>query len=127
MTQANAMQPPSNINDYTIYISSSAVNRIRTLVAQEQGENPDLPVYFQITVLSGGCYGFQYKFDFVDKFGTDDLIFKFEGITVIVDEVSAELLKDVTIDYVEELIGAAFTLKNPNASTSCGCGNSFSI
>lgn len=128
---AFAMQAPETLCESTLYITESALNRLRFLKAQQK-KNTDgdsLPSqYLRISVLSGGCYGFQYKFEFDAKPTTqDDLIFTHEDITVVIDDVSYDLLKDTTLDYVQELIGAAFTLKNPNSEASCGCGNSFSI
>ena len=121
------MRAPASITDSTIYITDGAVNRLRVLRTQEQAKNPEAKCLLRISVLSGGCYGFQYKFDFATDTLPDELCFTFEDLIVVTDEVSFELLKDVTLDYVQELIGAAFTLRNPNSDASCGCGNSFSI
>ena len=123
----NPMESPASITDSTIYITDSAVNRLRVLRQQEQAKNPEAKYLLRISVLSGGCYGFQYNFDFVTEMLPNELCFTFEDLSVVTDEVSYELLKDVTLDYVQELIGAAFTLRNPNSDASCGCGNSFSI
>jgi iron-sulfur cluster insertion protein len=120
MTTNHAMLPPQTITDSTIYITESAVNQLQTLGSQESSS-------LRVTVLSGGCSGFQYKFDFERTAGLTDLVFTYHGIAVLTDEISYDLLKGVTLDYVQELIGSAFTLKNPNASQACGCGNSFSI
>ena len=83
--------------------------------------------YFRITVLGGGCAGFQYKFDFSDKPNDDDLIFNYKNADVLIDKTSIELIKGSKIDYVNELIGSSFKISNPLASSSCGCGTSFSI
>ncbi len=123
----NPMQAPAPLTDSTIYITDSAVNRLRILMTQERQKKPQATLLLRISVLSGGCYGFQYKFDFTNEPLKDELIFIFEELTVVTDEISYDLLKDVTLDYVQELIGAAFTLRNPNSDASCGCGNSFSI
>ena len=83
--------------------------------------------YFRITVLGGGCAGFQYKFDFDNQKNDDDTIFKTKKVTVIIDATSLELINGSKIDYVNELIGSSFKILNPQASSSCGCGTSFSM
>ena len=83
--------------------------------------------YFRITVLGGGCAGFQYKFDFDNSKNNDDIILKTETIEVVIDNISLNLIKGSKIDYVNELIGSSFKIINPQASSSCGCGTSFSI
>jgi Iron-sulfur cluster assembly accessory protein len=124
------MQAPENYTA-TLHITQSALERLKELRSQEknqeQNQEQEQDVVLRITVLSGGCSGFQYKFAFEKAPGSEDLCFSYDGVQVITDEISYELLKEVTLDYVQELIGAAFTLRNPNATNSCGCGNSFSI
>ena len=83
--------------------------------------------YFRITVLGGGCAGFQYKFDFENFKKDDDILIEEEKINVVIDETSMELIQNSKIDYVHELIGSSFKITNPQASSSCGCGTSFSI
>ena len=83
--------------------------------------------YFRITVLGGGCAGFQYKFDFENSKKDDDILIENEQINVLIDETSMELIQNSKIDYVNELIGSSFRITNPQASSSCGCGTSFSI
>ena len=83
--------------------------------------------YFRITVLGGGCAGFQYKFDFENFKNDDDVLIKKKMINVLIDETSMELIQNSKIDYVHELIGSSFKITNPQASSSCGCGTSFSI
>ena len=87
----------------------------------------DSASYFRITVLGGGCAGFQYKFDFENQKNADDVLIKEKKINVVIDETSLELIKNSKIDYVHELIGSSFKIINPQASSSCGCGTSFSI
>jgi len=87
----------------------------------------DSASYFRITVLGGGCAGFQYKFDFENQKNADDVLIKENKINVVIDETSLELIKNSKIDYVHELIGSSFKIINPQASSSCGCGTSFSI
>ena len=77
--------------------------------------------------MGGGCAGFQYKFDFTNKPKDDDLVFNYKKADVLIDKTSIELIKGSKIDYVNELIGSSFKISNPLASSSCGCGTSFSI
>jgi len=107
-----------------VVLTESAAQRILTLIHEEQSATPSL---FRVMVSGGGCSGFQYHFSLDDKIQEDDQVFEEHGVKVVVDEASLALLDGAQIDYVEELIGASFQIKNPNASSSCGCGNSFSI
>jgi iron-sulfur cluster insertion protein len=81
----------------------------------------------RIAVSGGGCSGFQYGFTFDEEKNEDDVVFERDGVVVVVDEVSLDLLAGAEVDFVEDLMGASFQIKNPNAASSCGCGNSFSI
>jgi len=83
--------------------------------------------FFRITVLGGGCAGFQYKFDFENSIKKDDIILKTPKINVLIDGTSLNFIKGSKVDYVTELIGSSFKISNPQASSSCGCGTSFSI
>jgi len=87
----------------------------------------DSASYFRITVLGGGCAGFKYKFDFENSKNDDDILIENEKINLIIDRISMELIQNSKIDYVHELIGSSFKIINPQASSSCGCGTSFSI
>ncbi|SUS08463.1 putative chaperone involved in Fe-S cluster assembly and activation; hesB-like [Candidatus Defluviicoccus seviourii] len=106
-----------------IRISAKAAGRIATLVANEG----DPALMFRIAVSGGGCSGFQYGFSLDDQCRDDDRVFENGGVRVIVDEMSLELIRGSEIDYVDELIGAYFAVKNPNATATCGCGSSFSV
>jgi iron-sulfur cluster insertion protein len=106
-----------------VHLSESAAKRVKTL--QGQQAKPDLMLRVQVD--GGGCAGFQYIFDFAEAPKDDDKIFEEHGVKMLVDEVSLGFLQGSTIDYIESLIGAAFQVKNPNASSSCGCGTSFSV
>jgi iron-sulfur cluster insertion protein len=106
-----------------ITISDSAARRITALKAQEAAEG----AFLRIAVSGGGCSGFQYGLSFDEETSPDDVVFEHGGIRVIVDDVSLELLNGSEVDFVEDLMGASFQIKNPNAASSCGCGNSFSI
>ena len=83
--------------------------------------------HFRIKVDGGGCAGFQYNFTFTDTKDSKDLILLQNNVKVIVDDVSLNLIKGSTLDYVKELIGSSFKIENPQATSSCGCGTSFSI
>ena len=107
--------------DKNIEITSNAQAHIAQVLKNDKAR------YFRITVLGGGCAGFQYKFDFDNSKNKEDIIFKTEKIEVVIDNISLNLIKGSKIDYVNELIGSSFKITNPQASSSCGCGTSFSI
>jgi len=111
------------IEQRRIVLTESAVRRIALLRAQEQAEN----AFLRIAVSGGGCSGFQYGFTFDDQRNEDDMVFERDGVAVVVDDVSLGLLSGAEVDFVEDLMGASFQIRNPNAASSCGCGNSFSI
>ena len=104
-----------------IEITENAQKHIALIMTSENSN------FFRITVLGGGCAGFQYKFDFDNVKNIDDIIFSIKEISVIIDPTSLKLIKGSKIDYVDELIGSSFKISNPQASSSCGCGTSFSI
>ena len=106
-----------------IRITESAARRITALKAQEEATG----AFLRIAVSGGGCSGFQYGLSFDDQKNADDFAFEKDGVTVIVDDVSLDLLNGAEVDFVEDMMGASFQIKNPNAASSCGCGNSFSI
>ena len=104
-----------------IEITEGAQNYIASLIKKDKFD------YFRITVLGGGCAGFQYKFDFDNKKNDDDILIKTNKISVLIDKISLGLINGSKIDYVDELIGSSFKVTNPKASSSCGCGTSFSV
>ncbi len=104
-------------------ITESAARRVSELIQAESGEG----LMLRVAVSGGGCSGFQYGFSFDDTVRDDDRTFQRDGVTVVVDEVSLDLLAGSEIDFVEELIGSSFQIRNPNATSSCGCGTSFAI
>jgi len=104
-----------------IEITNNAQKHIASVLEKDSAS------YFRITVLGGGCAGFQYKFNFENLKNEDDILIKEDKIKVIIDETSMELIQNSKIDYVHELIGSSFKITNPQASSSCGCGTSFSI
>ena len=104
-----------------IEITEGAQNYIANLIKKDKSN------YFRITVLGGGCAGFQYKFDFDDIRNDDDILFNTNKISVLIDKISLGLINGSKIDYVNELIGSSFKVTNPKATSSCGCGTSFSL
>jgi iron-sulfur cluster insertion protein len=113
----------SDVGERSITVTASAAKRIAFLREQEDVGDANL----RIAVSGGGCSGFQYGLSFDDQTNPDDLVFERDGIGVVVDEVSLDLLNGAEVDFVEDLMGASFQIRNPNAASSCGCGNSFSI
>jgi iron-sulfur cluster insertion protein len=114
---------PGEIAEQRIVLTENAARRIAMLRAREQAED----AFLRIAVSGGGCSGFQYGFSFDQQKNEDDFVFERDGVAVVVDEVSLGLLSGAEVDFVEDLMGAAFQIRNPNAASSCGCGNSFSI
>jgi iron-sulfur cluster insertion protein len=103
-------------------LSPAAAKRIQAIGARE-----GRPVMLRVAVEGGGCSGFQYQFDLVDEAQPDDLKIEADGSAALVDEMSLAFLKGSVIDFIDELAGAEFKIRNPNAKSSCGCGVSFSI
>lgn len=92
-------------------------------IAQRQGKPPIL----RLSVEGGGCSGFQYRFDLADATDSDDMVSETDGVRLVVDPVSLDLVAGSTVDFVESLGGAAFKVENPNATAGCGCGSSFGV
>ena len=105
----------------TFSISESAANRIKDLLEKEDAQ------FLRIRVSGGGCSGFQYHFVFDSETTPDDQFFEKDDAKVAIDDVSLGLLENSELDFVEDLAMATFLIRNPNAASSCGCGNSFSI
>jgi iron-sulfur cluster insertion protein len=106
-----------------IEITDNAISKIADLLAEE--DNPKLKL--RTFVQGGGCSGFQYGFTFDEEQNEDDFEIQKLGVTVLVDSMSMQYLQGATIDYKEDLNGSNFSIKNPNAETTCGCGSSFSV
>ena len=106
-----------------VTLSDSAAKRVAWLIEQE--DQPNLRL--RVRVDGGGCSGFQYGFSFDDRINDDDHLFARDGVELVVDDVSLDLINGSEIDYVEELIGAAFAIRNPNATSACSCGSSFAV
>jgi iron-sulfur cluster insertion protein len=113
----------SEIEDRRIVVTENAARRIAVLRTQEEAEK----AFLRIAVSGGGCSGFQYGLSFDKQRNEDDFVFERDGVAVVVDDVSLGLLNGAEVDFVEDLMGASFRINNPNAASSCGCGNSFSI
>ena len=110
------------MTEQAVTMTERAAKRIAEIVSGETNAS-----MLRISVDGGGCSGFSYKYDLVDEKADDDLILEGHGATVIIDQMSLMYLGGSEIDFVDELIGASFQIKNPNATASCGCGTSFSI
>ena len=116
MTAHDAMEAPVKLTD-------SAAARINAIVEDMNSDKKML----RVAVNGGGCSGFQYSFDLEDKQNPDDVVVKNQGATLLVDSISLMYLAGSEVDYVSDLIGAAFQIKNPNATASCSCGSSFTV
>jgi iron-sulfur cluster insertion protein len=118
-----AMNDMTPLPDRQVSLSDSAARRIAELIAAEGDEK----LMLRLSVSGGGCSGFQYGFSFDNNAQVDDHLFERDGVKVVIDDASLDLLNGAEIDFVEDLVGAAFQVKNPNAKSSCGCGSSFSV
>ena len=108
--------------DVPVRVSASAASQIFKIL-----EVDSRLALLRVSVSGGGCSGFQYGFDLVEQKNDDDLVIERDKIKVVIDPVSLSFLEGSEIDYVESLIGASFQVHDPNATSSCGCGTSFSI
>jgi iron-sulfur cluster insertion protein len=106
-----------------VKMASGAIAKIKELMAEENNPNLKLRMF----VSGGGCSGMQYGFTFEEEVNEDDFDLEFDGIHVLVDSMSSQYLHGAEVDYTESLQGSSFSIKNPNAQTSCGCGSSFSV
>ena len=120
---SNAQAEPMGGDDRRVALTASAAKQVAVLRKTQGGEG----LMLRIAVSGGGCSGFQYGFSFDDTVREDDHVFERDGVAVLVDDVSLDLLNGAEIDFVDELIGASFQVRNPNAASSCGCGTSFSL
>jgi iron-sulfur cluster insertion protein len=104
-------------------IQPSAVEKLQEILAEENNPNIKLRVFVQ----GGGCSGFSYGFTLDEQQNEDDFVFSFDNVNVLVDGMSHQYLQDASIKYSSDLHGSAFTIDNPNATSTCGCGSSFSV
>ncbi len=111
----------SDIQNFAV--TDSAATQIAKLIQHEGND----ALHLRLAVNGGGCAGFSYAFSFDETQQPEDHLFEKNGIGVLVDETSLDLLQGSILDFVDDLIGAAFQVKNPNATSSCGCGTSFSL
>jgi len=107
---------------HQVDLTPSAAARVATIAAK-QGK----PAILRLSVDGGGCSGFQYRFGLADAVEAEDLVSQTDGVTLVVDPISLDLVDGAAVDYVESLGGAAFRVTNPNAASGCGCGASFSV
>ncbi len=107
----------------SIVFTDAAARKVQELILEER--NPDLKL--RVYISGGGCSGFQYGFSFDEERAEDDIAVDNDGVTLLVDPLSFQYLMGAEVDYSESLQGAQFVIRNPNASTTCGCGSSFSV
>jgi len=121
MTEALTMHPGYQQLDAPLVFTHAAASKVAELIREEGNEALKLRVY----ISGGGCSGFQYGFSFDEEQAEDDLAVQTDGVTLLVDPLSLQYLLGAEVDYSESLHGAQFTIRNPNAKTTCGCGSSF--
>lgn len=106
----------------SLELTASAAARVAAIAAKQ-----NKPAILRLSVEGGGCSGFQYKFGLADAADGEDAVIETDGVRLVVDPVSLDLVDGAAVDYVENLGGAAFKVTNPNAASGCGCGSSFSV
>jgi iron-sulfur cluster insertion protein len=104
-----------------VTMAPNAIAKIKELIAEENNPNLKLRMF----VSGGGCSGMQYGFTFEEQGQEDDFVLEFEGIHLLIDSMSSQYLQGAEVDFTESLQGSSFSIKNPNAQTTCGCGSSF--
>jgi len=107
----------------SLIFTDAAADKVRELIQEEQNDQLKLRVY----ITGGGCSGFQYGFTFDENIEDGDTSIERNGVTLLVDPMSGQYLQGAEIDYVEDIEGAQFVIRNPNAQTTCGCGSSFAV
>ena len=110
-------------NSASVQLTERAAKRIVEIMREDSGGASML----RVAVTGGGCSGFQYDFSLEQNRGDEDLVVEKDGAVVLIDPVSLDFLRGAEIDFADEMIGAAFKINNPNATSSCGCGTSFSV
>ena len=117
------MNTAENITDSPLIFTSSAASKVKELIIEEGNDALMLRVF----ISGGGCSGFQYGFTFDENISDGDTVVENEGVKLLIDPMSFQYLAGAEIDYTEGLEGAQFVIRNPNATTTCGCGSSFSV
>ena len=107
----------------SIVLTERAAGKVQSLIAEEGDE----ALMLRLSVSGGGCSGFSYGFSLDGETTADDQVFEFHGVKLVIDDMSLDLLGGSEIDYVEDLLASSFRVSNPNASSTCGCGTSFSL
>lgn len=105
-----------------VEVSAAAAKRVAHILSSEETKHA-----LRVSVEGGGCSGFSYKFDLIDAASEDDIIINRDGAQVAIDPISIQYMEGSVIDFVDDLMGQSFQIKNPNATASCGCGTSFSM
>ena len=121
--QTEALVPDASAMPAPLVFTDSAAGKVKSLIDEEG--NPELKL--RVFVQGGGCSGFQYGFTFDEAVNEDDTVMDKNGVRLLIDSMSYQYLVGAEIDYKEDLEGAQFVIKNPNATTTCGCGSSFSV
>ena len=116
------MSVETDLESPSVTLTERAARRILEIIREDAAHS-----MLRVAVTGGGCSGFQYDFCLDDARGEDDLVIARDGAQVLIDPISLGFLKGAEIDFADEMIGAAFRIKNPNATSSCGCGTSFSV
>ncbi|WP_029606028.1 iron-sulfur cluster insertion protein ErpA [Kozakia baliensis] len=115
---------PPSLSPARFSVSPGAAARITEIISQQPSSDG---LALRVSVLAGGCNGFQYQFKLDSARAADDVVIERDGAVVLVDPVSLDLLEGAELEYIDKLMGAHFTIANPNAASSCGCGTSFSL
>jgi iron-sulfur cluster insertion protein len=121
--QVSFAPKPKVVEGATVGFTEAAADKVNKLIEEEK--NPNLKL--RVSVDGGGCSGFQYAFAFDENVGKDDTVIEKNGATMLVDVTSMQYLNGAEVDYLEGLEGARFIVNNPNATSTCGCGSSFSV
>ena len=106
-----------------ITVTNNAISRIIEVNKKKKLKQ----CLFRVSITGGGCQGFSYNFIFEEKVGSDDEIFNYDDVKILIDKTSLKILKGSKIDYISDMMGSYFKIDNPKASSTCGCGTSFSI
>ena len=111
----------------SISLSESAARRVAVLLEQEDGDDGDDGVMLRVSVSGGGCSGFQYAFSLDSDVKDDEIVVERDGVSMVVDQISLMYIAGSEVDFIENIGGSYFVINNPNATSMCGCGNSFGI